>query len=137
MGWTGDKELPYATLIHFMSGCPSGTVFAVYVSGPLISDSTENKSHWLNAMVNDSKVAFFDFQANRVYVGKPISGKMPTFTGGSNPATCSSPFVAIITQSDPSTTAADMHSEDPLRQTGMLDVAKTSGIAIAFLPLRG
>ena len=135
IGFTGNTELPFDQIARFLRINPTGTVFAVYVSGPLFGEA-KNRSHWLNAIVMNGDVTFFDFQTNRdpsTSNAKVAYGFV--FKGGGNPSSCKGPFVGIVSQEN-SDTVADLHSNTPDRQSGMLDPAKTKGIAIAFVPAR-
>jgi hypothetical protein len=124
----------------WMNSQPHATVFVVYASGPLLGDRNAvkiiNKSHWLNAKKTKQDLVFFDFQTNRQYKGKAFMGKSE-FTGSKNASTCKLPFVGVITQNEGGTVSSDLQSNDPNRQTGILDVAKTKLVVLAFSPKKG
>jgi hypothetical protein len=130
-GYTGDAEIPYDQMATFMRRNPDSTVFAVYISGPLFGESV-NRSHWLNAVIHNDDVTFFDFQTNRdpsTSNSKVMYGFV--FKGGGNASSCKGPFVGIVSQAG-ADSVTDLHSNDPDRQQGMLDTSKTKGVVIAF-----
>lgn len=127
------KEEPFADARKFMRSMMDGTVFVVYVSGDL-KTITRTTSHWLNAARKGNDITFYDFQTNRDY-GHTIFGSKPSFIGALAPSSCSGPFVGVVTQCEGASVDADMRSNDPNRQTGMLDEAKTKAIVLAFPPV--
>lgn len=133
-GWSGRTEKPYADVAQFMSIQIDGTVFAVYMSGKIVNGGP-SRGHWLNAMQVGNTVRWFDFQTNREYKDRAISGTMPSFLGGLNPSTCTQPFLGVETQLAAGSTASDMHSSDPSRQVGMFKTAECTSLALAFPPL--
>lgn len=122
-------EAPCAETLAWMQAQLDGTVFAVYASGTALG---LRRSHWLTAMRSGSGLHFFDFQTNREYRDKPVFGKN-AFPGGRNPSSCRMPFVGVITQLG-ATSSKDLHSSDPLRQTGMFDPSDTTMVVLAFPP---
>jgi len=98
-----DNQVDYAEAVRWMKSQPDRCVFAVYVSGTLASalgqgiNAGNQKSHWLNAMLAGGTIRYFDFQANRKPMDRPVYG-FKDFTGAFNPASATVPFVGVVSQ---------------------------------------
>ncbi|BBP84150.1 hypothetical protein PHLH8_37920 [Pseudomonas sp. Pc102] len=107
----------------WMRGQPEKTVFAVLASGFVPHDS-ENKCHWLNAILAGGTLRYFDFQTMRP---SRLGGD---FVGSRNPSTSTAPFVGVITQSQNDANHWQMHSA---QQPGSFD-GSVKLTVIAFPP---
>ena len=118
-------EKLYYTALEWMKKFSDGTVYAVYVSGPLKADGGYNRSHWLNALKAGGTVRYFDFQANREFQDVDVKA-----VGGQNPPSATIPILGIESQNSGDEKLA-LHTNT---QSGAFDVARTKCVVIAFPP---
>jgi len=118
-------EKLYYTTLEWMKKFSNGTVYAVYVSGPLVADGSYNRSHWLNALKAGGSIRYFDFQANREFQDLNVKA-----VGGQNPPSATIPILGIESQNCGDQKLA-LHTNS---QSGAFDVARTKCVVIAFPP---
>lgn len=125
-----DGEMSLADAENWMRMKPNKTVFAVFAKGilrPSYAAARVPRAHWLNAILAGGKIRYFDFQPMRRSMrGDPFVGHM-------NPATCTKPFVGVITQTQHYARVEHMHSP---HQAGVFDDS-VKLIVIAFMPKQG
>jgi len=127
---TADQETHeklYWNALKWMNEFKDGTVYAVYVSGPLKVGGGSTRSHWLSALKAGGTVRYFDFQANREFQDVQVKA-----IGGQNPPSATIPILGIESQASGDGKLA-MHSDS---QSGAFDVGRTKCVVIAFPPTK-